>query len=230
MPQNFIQAPDTYRLRLRMFGGEDPSDSWVNEWDVRYPTGVTPVSTDPILADLLAAARLFHYPDVKFHAWEVYDWHVGRPLSNSITFAQEYLLGDVLGDATSAGGMNGQGGGPIGGEVCMQLLRTRLNARREGRIFMRGALQKGDVTSEAGGEWSILGNPQFAAAAAQIITSYYNPHISASSSPTQPQLVLVHTTKDSVTHDIVNVGVFPLLAVVWTSQLATNKINRRSKK
>jgi hypothetical protein len=231
VPQPPIAIPNVYRIRIQKHSGEDVTDTWFNEYDVEYPVGTLPQASDLIFGDLLAFEKALHYHDVFIDAAVVSNWRVGSPAApGSFDAIFPYAAGTVGSQPNSTGSLAGQGGGPVGGEVCLGTKKLVLNRRRGGRNFYRGCLQKNDVGAEAGGEWVIINNPQFP----PQFNLYAHPAISTylAGGSAQEKLVLVSTHRDPAPpHNILSVSFQQLLDVQLVfPQVYLNKISRKSKR
>jgi hypothetical protein len=227
MAQPYINVANTFRIRFKQAGSEDLTDTWMNEWDAVYPANTLPTLSDSIVTDLLSFSRFLAYPDVLFTEVLIDDWHLG-PVGGNTFFSLTGPLANLPGTALTTGGLQGQSGGPIGGEVCLLVDRGTNGQRRGGRLFVRGALQKNDVASSAGGEWVILNNTQFPAAFNQLVTSFLAPHFGGGTS--SPHLAIVRTHRSPGSRIVIAAHTTPVDNCTLPLLVVTNKINRRSKR
>lgn len=231
MPQPYVPLLNVYRVRIQKAGAEDQSDTWFNEYDITYPNGVQPAIGDAVLGSFLQYEQTLHYNDVQFLGIDVNDYHVGRPPAGTGFSLFIPLVGAVGNQPNAGNSLAGQGGGPIGGEVCLVVLREVANKRRGGRNFYRGCLQAHDVAATAGGEWAIVNNSQFpaqfAAHSLPLIAPYYGP-----GGATDPHVyTLVSAQRSAVPpHYITGFGTALITSVNLTMIPTTNKISRKSKR
>lgn len=229
MAQPYVALPDVYRFRYKKQSGEDSTDVWFNEYDIKYPAGVHPATGDQIVQDLLHYEQSLHYGDVHIVGVDISDYHVG-PSIGQVTFSLFVPIAGATGNQpAAASSLAGQGGGPIGGEVCLVVDKFIANQRRGGRNFYRGCLQKNDVGAESGGEWQIINNPQFPNQFAAHSLPAVAPYIAGGAGP--EQWVLVHTQRTAqVPHVIVGFSFTPINSISLLMTPTTNKISRKSKR
>jgi hypothetical protein len=229
--QPYVPFPDHYRLSIHKQGAEDTTDNWYNTYDIAYPAGATPTLADDIWNDFLNYEQTLHYSDVQFVEMILVDYHVGNSVGQSTFELVKALAGGTVGNAPGASNsLAGQGGGPIGGEVCLGVTKQILNRRRGGRNFYRGCLQKNDVAGTAGGEWGIVNNSQFPAQFTAHSLPFIAPHLFTGASP-RGLSIISPVRASTVPHVITSFIGRPVNTVQLVfPAVYTNKISRKSRR
>jgi len=150
---------DKFIIRCYKQLSDDPQERWANTWEIVATTGGTLGELQACANRILAFEQGMHGTHVYFKQYTISTWE-----PDSIPYNPENLFVQP---------MNVQGSrdmdNPMTLEACLMLKRG-VTSGRDGRVYLRGALDEEDVQRE-GRYWTLTDAAGMASAMAAVVTA-----------------------------------------------------------
>lgn len=226
MPRPTLGLADVYTLIVSSGSTVATNETWRNTYDV-YSTAGVPQPTDTIIETLLEVHQENLVSTAQIFQAELRNWTFGpQPYGTGVPLWTEAL--SLPGTKVAAYGA--EGADAVGKEVVCYIKRLNTGPKN-GKLFLRGFLDSGDIAALTGAPWEFLTSPAPNVTPAKyagiLATTGLNGFMGAGKNP---GLVVVHFSYKQYQIDNTRLPFFSHITSQVLIGPTTNKPTRKSKK
>jgi hypothetical protein len=225
MPRPTLHLANVYTLLIKFQSTLVVGSTWRSSIDIWAPSG-PPAPNDGVVTSWVAFAQRNLVPTAEIIEAELRAWQFGpQPYGTGIPIWQETLA--LVG--TKAAAYGGVGANAVGKEVALFVRKTNTGPK-EGKMFIRGFLDSGDIAALTGGPWQFLtpGPPN-------VTDAKFQTNLTAAGVPgfiggPGPAYVVVHFSYKQYQVDPTRLPFFSLISTIHLVAPTVNKPTRKSRR